>query len=94
MTVGIPMDHVTLIPTQGRLVADLEIRVTVMDEHGTRSETPMDTIHIEGTRPPRPGQRFTYETDVTMRRRKSRIAVAVVDPVSGTTMSSIGEIDP
>ena len=94
LTVGIPMDHVTLIPTQGRLVADLKIRVTVMDENGARSETPVDTIHIEGTGSPRPGQKFTYETGVTLRKRKHRIAVAVVDPVSGTTMSSIGEIDP
>ena len=94
LTVGIPMDHVTLIPTQGRLVADLEIRVTVMDSSGSRSDTPMDQIHIEGTEPPRPGQEFTYETGVTLRKRKHRIAVAVVDLVSGTIMSTIGEIDP
>ena len=94
LDVGIPMDSVTLIPIQGKLRADLEIRVTVMDEDGARSDTPMATISIEGDSAPSPGQIFHYETALTLRRRKHRVIVAVNDPVSGVMMSSSTELTP
>ena len=94
LDVGIPMDNVTLVSYRGKLVADLEIRVTVMDESGARSATPMDTIAIEGERPPAPGQMFRYQTDLTLRKRRHRIIVAVIDPLTGTMMSSATDIDP
>lgn len=94
LDVGIPMDSVTLIPVQGKLRASLEIRVTVMDEDGARSDTPMATIRIEGETAPSPGQMFHYETTLTLRRRKHRVIVAVNDPVSGIMMSSSTELSP
>jgi len=94
LEVGIPMDSVTMVSYQGKFVADLEIRVTVMDESGARSETPMDMIAIRGDRPPAPGQMFHYQTYLKMRKRRHRIIVAVIDPLTGTMMSSSTEIDP
>lgn len=94
LEVGIPMDSVTMVSYQGKFVADLEIRVTVMDESGARSDTPMDKIAIRGDRPPTPGQVFRYQTNLTMRKRRHRIIVAVIDPLTGIMMSSASEIDP
>ncbi len=94
LEVGIPLDDITLLPTAGRYRSQLEIRITVMDEDGNRSETNVDRIDIDGAKPPRPGQLFYYETELTLRKRKHRIVIAVFDPISGTILSSSGEIGP
>lgn len=65
-----------------------------MDGSGNRSDIATDSVSINGAQPPRPGQLMYYETELTLRKRKHRIVVAVYDPVSGTILSSSGEIDP
>lgn len=94
LEVGIPMDAVTLLEQGGKFAADLELRITVMEEKGARSDTPVATIQIRGDRPPRAGQFFRYVTDLQMRRRQHRVVVAVWDPVSGTVLSSAAEVNP
>ncbi|MEM6702671.1 MAG: VWA domain-containing protein [Acidobacteriota bacterium] len=94
LEVGIPMDEITLLPTQGRFVNEVEVRVTVMDEEGNRSQTQVDKVTIAGSKPPQPGQRFFYETELTLRRRNHRIVVAVYDPLSQVILSSTGDIGP
>ena len=68
LEVGIPMDQVTMIQTAGQYAADLELRISIMDQTGGRSDTPVAKIEIRGTQPPRPGQFFRYATDLGMRR--------------------------
>ncbi len=92
--IGIPMDHVTMIPSAGRYVAEVEYRVTVMDGSGARSDTPLQKILIAGDELPQAGQMYRYETKLTMRKRKHEVIVAVNDPVSGVMMSSALEVDP
>lgn len=94
LEVGIPLDDVVLLPEANQYRGELEIRVTAMDAEGDRSETPMDKIVIAGPTAPRPGQRFWYETVLKLRRRQHRIVVAVYDPLSGSILSSTGEIEP
>jgi VWFA-related protein len=92
LEVGISMDEITLVPNQGRYQNVLEIRVTVMDEQGNRSQTNLDTIEISGDRPAKPGQLYYYETDLQLRKKEHRIVVAVYDPLSGAILSSSSEI--
>ena len=94
LEVGIPMEQVTLIQVEGQYAADLELRITVMDQTGGRSDTPVAKIQIRGDRPPQPGQFFRYVTDLGMRRKEHRVVVAVWDPVSGTVMSNSAEVSP
>jgi VWFA-related protein len=94
LEVGIPMEQVTMIASGGLYAADLELRITVMDKTGGRSDTPVSKIEIRGDRPPQPGQFFRYVTDLSMRRKEHRVVVAVWDPVSGTVMSSSAEVAP
>ena len=94
LEVGMPMNQVTLLPTNGRYVNELEIRITVMDANGNRSETKIDKIAINGGAPPRPGQLYWYETDILIRKREHRIVVAVYDPLSQVIMSSTGDVAP
>ena len=92
--VAIPLDEVTLLPVAGVWQNELEFRVTVMDRKGNRSETPVETIRIAGNQAPQPGQYFTFETGLELRRREHTFVIAVYDPLTGTILSSSGDIGP
>ncbi len=92
LEVGVPLDDVVLIPSNGRYVNELEIQISVQDLNGNRSETSIDKIPISGTQPPRPGQLMYYETDLLLAAKDHRIVVAVFDPLSGTILSSSTEL--
>ena len=90
--VTIPLDEVQLLPVAGMWRNELEIRVTVMDEHGNRSETPVENVQIAGPEAPQPGQHFTYETELELRRREHTFVIAVYDPLTGAILTASGEI--
>ena len=92
LAVAIPLDEVQLLPVAGVWQNELEFRVTVMDKHGNRSETPVEKIRIAGAQEPRPGQFFTYDTGLELRRREHTFVIAVYDPLTGAILSSSGEI--
>ena len=94
VSVVIPLDEVTLLPVAGVWQNELEYRVTVMDKDGNRSETPVETIRIAGNSEPQPGQYFTYETGLELRRREHTFVIAVYDPLTGAILSSSGDIGP
>ena len=94
MKVVIPLDDITLLPMGGLWMNELELRVTVINESGDRSETPVQTIRIAGPAEPEPGQHFVYDTGLLLRKREHRFVAAVYDPVSGAILSSSGAVGP
>ncbi len=94
VAVAIPLDEVELLPVAGTWRNELEFRVTLMDRHGNRSETPVESVRIAGGQAPLPGQYFTYRTALEMRRREHTFVIAVYDPLTGAILSSSGEIGP
>ena len=94
MEVAIPLDDLTVLPTDGQWMNELEFRVTVIDEFGDRSETPISKIPILSSRTPLPGETFVYETDLLMRKREHRFVAAVYDPLSGAILSAEGTVGP
>ena len=94
MEVTIPLDDLTLLPMGGQWMNELEFRVTVINERGDRSEIPVRKIPILGPAAPLPGQTFTYDTGIVIRRREHRYVAAIYDPLSGAILSSSGEVGP
>ena len=92
LQVSIPLDEIQLLPVAGVWQNELEFRVTVMDKHGNRSETPVEKVRIAGPQEPQPGQFFTYQTGLELRRREHTFVIAVYDPLTGAILSSSGEI--
>ncbi len=92
MEVTIPLDDVTLLPMGGKWMNELELRVSVINEDGDRSETPVSTILILGSSAPLPGDYFVYETELLIRRREHRYIAAVHDPLTGAILSASGTI--
>ena len=94
MEVVIPLDDITLLPMGGLWMNELELRVTVINESGDRSETPVETISIAGAAEPEPGQHFVYDTGLLLRRREHRFVAAIYDPISGAILSASGAVGP
>ncbi len=90
--VSIPLEDVELVPTAGKRMSELEFRVSLMDEEGARSETPVEKIPIAGSTQPQPGDVFVYETDLVMRKRAHRYVAAIYDPLSGAILSASGTV--
>ena len=90
--VSIPLEDVELVPTAGKWMSELEFRVSLMDEEGARSETPVAKIPIAGSTQPQPGDVFVYETGLVMRKRSHRYVAAIYDPLSGAILSASGTV--
>jgi hypothetical protein len=97
LTIYVPVDHITMLPRPGKdgteYVAQLELRVAAIDASGRRSEIPVIPLEVVGPRAPEPGKFLKYTTDVTLRRTRQDLLVAVYDPVSGNLMSASEELD-
>ena len=94
MKVTIPLDQVQLLPIAGRWTNELEFRVTVIDEHGGRSETPVEKILISGTKEPQPGEVFIYNAHLLLRKNEHRFVAAVHDPLTRAILSTSGTVGP
>ena len=92
MEVSIPLADVELLPMAGQWMNELEFQVSLIDEHGDRSETPIEKIPIAGPTKPQPGDVFVYETDLLMRKRQHRYVAAVYDPLTGAILSGNGSV--
>lgn len=92
LIIGIPLDAVTLLPIEGRLVAQLELRVAVIDERGGRNDIPVVPIALAMEEAPEEGKLARYETAVRLRQRPSKVVVAIYDIATGIILSTTAEL--
>jgi len=89
LTVTIPMDAVTMLPHRGQFVAELELRVAVLDEGGDRNDLPVIPVQLAGPELPKPGQHAVYETVVKIRSEDHDLVIALFDPPRGRMLSTV-----
>jgi len=94
LTVAIPVDAITVLPVGGRYVAELELRIAVLDEDGHRAEIPVIPLRLDGEQPPKSGSFIRYDTTVKLRKKKHEIVIALYDPASGRILSNRLEVNP
>ncbi len=94
MEIAIPLDDVELLPIGNQWMNELEFRVTVINEGGERSETPIEKIRISGPNEPAPGAIFVYETTLLLRSSEHRYVASVLDPLTGGILSARGAVGP
>ena len=94
MEIAIPLDDVELLPMGGRFTNELELRITVINEHGERSGTPLEKIRISGSTEPPSGAVFVYETTLLLRSHEHRYVASVYDPLTGAILSASGTVGP
>ena len=95
LKVGIPLDAVTFLPAAGgKMVAQMELRVAVVDERGVPADIPVIPLVLTYDGEPPPGEIATYETALRMRRENHAAVVSVYDKTGGTMLSGTAEIAP
>lgn len=93
VSVAIPLDQVTLVPTADGPVADLELRLLAKDRQGSRTDIARLPIEVLGE-DAEAGSVFRFETDLKMRRVPHDLVVALYDRPSGTILTSLVSVAP
>ena len=83
VTLGLPASIMTLVPHEGKLAAELELRVAASDENGNSSEMPVIPLKLATDKPPKEGGFVRYDTKITLKGKADNLVLAVYDPVSG-----------
>jgi VWFA-related protein len=94
VTLAIPVDAITVLPIDGRYVAQLELRVAAVDERGDRSEVPMSALQVTAKEQPEAGSFLRYDTKLRLRNIQQRLVVSLFDPASGRLLASQVDISP
>lgn len=93
LMVRIPVDEISLLPVSAEeWVAQLQVRVAVVDKSGARSEIPTIPVELHRTERPEAGDSVLYETTLRMRRKPHDLVVAVYDETSGALLSASAEL--
>jgi hypothetical protein len=83
LTLGLPVDLMTVVPDGNRFAARLELRYAASDAEGNSSEIPVVPIDLASDHPPAPGKVVKYETRLRLKGTADHLVVAVYDPLSG-----------
>ncbi len=82
----IPLDQVTLLPTAGGFVAQLELRVAVTDDQGNRADMPVVPVELR-SEPDGEAAFGVFEVSLKLRRRPHKMLVSLHEPASGNLMT-------
>lgn len=99
VTLAIPLSSLTLVPYEGKLVAELELRVSALDEKGNRADVPVIPIRLTTDKePPKDstGQagHVRYDTRLKLRKIGQHLILAIFDPVSGKITTAEADVVP
>ena len=96
ITLAIPLSSMTVVPLDGKHVAELELRISVLDEKGNRSAVPVIPIRLVADTPPAesPGQYVRYDTTLKMRKIRQHMIAAIYDPLSGKITTAEADVVP
>jgi VWFA-related protein len=82
VTLGLPVDLMTVVPVGGKYAVELELRFAASADSGATSQIPVVPITLTSATPPRPGGFVRHQTTVTLGGPANHLVVAAYDPVS------------
>lgn len=96
VTLAIPLSSITLVPYQGKYVAELELRISALDEKGNRADVPVIPIRMTMEQePPKDGAgHVRYDTRLKLRKIGQHLILAIFDPVSGKITTAEADVVP
>ncbi len=83
ITLGLPVDLMTVVPDGKRFTVQLELRFAASDAAGDTAEIPTVPVTLTSDHAPAPGKVVKYETKVKLRGKADHMVVAAYDPLSG-----------
>ncbi len=94
VTIRIPLEMLTTVPTDKGVSAEVELRIAALDERGGRSEIPVIPIRFDMPGKAPAGAFATYTTIVQLRRARNELVLAVSDAAGGSIYSARVEVQP
>jgi len=88
LTLGLPVDLMTVVPVDGKYNAQLELRFAASNSDGSASEIPVLPVSLASDHPPAAGKVVKYTTSVTLHGKADHLVVAAYDPLSGKLASA------
>lgn len=94
ITLAIPVAGLTVIPLDGKHVAEMELRVAAVDENGDRSDIPVVPLRMTLEQAPPAEAYLRYDTKIRLRRIEQHLIVAIFDPLSGRILTAETDVKP
>jgi len=94
ITLAIPVAGLTVVPLEGKHVAEMELRMAAIDENGDRSDIPVVPLRMTLDQPPPAEAYLRYDTKVRLRRVEQHLIVAIFDPLSGRILTAETDVKP
>jgi VWFA-related protein len=94
ITLAIPVAGLTVVPLDGKHVAEMELRVAAVDEKGDRSDIPVVPLRMTLDQPPPSEAYLRYDTKIRLRRIEQHLIVAIFDPLSGHILTAEADVKP
>jgi hypothetical protein len=94
ITLAIPVAGLTVVPLEGKHVAEMELRVAAVDENGDRSDVPVVPLRMTLDQPPPAEAYLRYDTKIRLRRIQQHLIVAIFDPLSGHILTAEADVKP
>ena len=95
ITLAIPADAITLVPLEGKHVAELELRVASVDVEGNRSAIPVIPLRLTLDDVSQIAGKFIrYDTKVRLRRIGQHLIVAIFDPLNSRIFTAEADVTP
>ncbi|HET9210568.1 MAG TPA: VWA domain-containing protein [Thermoanaerobaculia bacterium] len=83
LTLGLPVDLMTVVPDGPKFTARLELRFAASDAEGNTADIPVVPVTLTSDHQPTPGKVVKYETRIKLRGKADHMVVAAYDPLSG-----------
>jgi len=96
VTIAIPLSSMTMVPYEGKYVAELELRVSALDAKGNRADVPVITVRLTTDKEPpkESGGHVRYDTRLKLRKIGQHLILAIFDPVSGKITTAEADVVP
>ncbi len=94
VTIVIPLDEITFLPSEQGDVAQVELMVAVRDESGRRADIPVVPLAFRAEGSGSQGSLGRYEFTLKLRRQRNEAVIAVFDTASGRILAASIEIEP
>jgi hypothetical protein len=94
LSVAIPVELITLLPSGDGVASELELRIAVMDEDGNLSAIPAVMLRLSSDQAPNEDGFVRYDTSFKLRKKKHDVVVSVFDSATGRLATNRFEIAP
>jgi VWFA-related protein len=94
LTLGLPVDRITVLPVGGKYAAQLELRAAALNETGERSDIPVIPLNLSSAKPPAPSGHVRYDVKLKLRAVPQHLVVAIYDSPSGKVTLAEADVKP